>query len=181
MAIQKEVKKQMLSDLADRFQRATVTVLTHYQGLSVAKMEALRRHLRNSEVEYRVVKNTLARKAAEGTEVSRVADAFQGPVGVALGYGDPVTPVRALFEFARKEEGLKIAVGVLEGKVVTSDALRQVALLPSREVMLGQMLAGVQSPLYGLAGALQGIQRKLVYALNAVKETKAASEAGAAA
>jgi large subunit ribosomal protein L10 len=173
-SVKREEKVKMVEELHDRFRRAKATVLTKFQGLTVPEMEALRKHLRASEVEYKVVKNTLAEKAAEGTDVVQATDRLVGPIGIAWGYKDPVTPVKALSEFIRKQKGFELVSGVLEGKLLGPRELKEVALLPSREVMIGKMLGSVRSPLFGLAGALQGIQRKLVYVLNAVKESKAA-------
>jgi large subunit ribosomal protein L10 len=172
--VRKEDKARMVTDLHERFDRAKATILTKYQGLTVEQMEALRRHLRTSGVEYRVVKNTLAVKAAEGTDAAQLSGHFEGPIGVAWGYKDPVVPIKALAEYAKKLENFQICVGILEGKKLGPAELKEVAQLPGKDVMLGKLLGSVRSPLYGLAGSLQGIQRKLVYALNAVKATKSA-------
>ncbi|MBI5197493.1 MAG: 50S ribosomal protein L10 [Nitrospirae bacterium] len=170
--VRKEEKARMVADLHDRFDRAKATILTQYQGLTVEQMEALRRHLRASGVEFRVVKNTLAVKAVEGTDAAQLSGRFEGPIGVAWGYGDPVVPIKALADYAKKQDKFQICFGVLEGKALGPAELKEVAQLPGREVMLGKLLGSMRSPLYGLAGSLQGIQRKLVYALNAVKATK---------
>ena len=173
-SVKREEKVKTVQELHDRFQRARTTVLTKFQGLTVPEMEALRRHLRASEVEYKVVKNTLAKKAAEGTDIFQATDRLRGPIGIAWGYGDPITPIKALSEFIRKQQGFEMYAGILEGKLLGPKELKAVAQLPSREVMIGKMLGSIRSPLFGLAGVLQGIQRKLVYALNAVKESKSA-------
>jgi large subunit ribosomal protein L10 len=140
----------MIADLHARFNLAKATVLTRYQGLTVEQIESLRRHLRAAGVEYRVVKNTLAIKASEGTDAAQLADKFEGPIGVAWGFGDPVAPVKALADYAQKQERFEIFVGVLEGRALGSKELKEVAQLPGREVMLGKVLGGMRSPLYHL-------------------------------
>ncbi len=103
--MRKEEKKEVIGELREKFSRAKVAVITGYTGINVEQITELRRKLSQSKVEYRVVKNTLARKAVEGTGIEPLKDHFVGPVGIALGYDDVVTPAKVLHEFIVRRDG----------------------------------------------------------------------------
>lgn len=166
----KQEKIRVVEELHDKFGRAGSVILTEYKGLDVAQLTEIRNRLRNCEAEYKVIKNTLARRASEGTDVHKVEGHFTGTIGVVISYGDMVTPVRVLSEYSAKFDSFKIKTGVLEGIVLDPAGIREVAHLPSREVLLGKALGGIKAPVYGLAATLQGMLCKLVYVLDAVKE-----------
>ncbi len=114
----KEEKKEAIDELHEKFTRAKTAVITGYSGINVEQITELRSKLRKAQVEYRVVKNTLARKAAEGTGLDPLKDYFVGPVGLALGYDDVVAPAQVLYEFNRIQAKLELKVGVLDGKLL---------------------------------------------------------------
>jgi len=144
--------------------------------MTVGELSELRTLLREGDFEYRVVKNTLALIASEGTPVSLAKDSFQGPVGLAFSYDDPVVPVKKLLEYSKKNEKLKIGVGVIEGSLCSSDDLKAVAETPSRPVLLSMFAGGLQSPLNKFAYALSATLSKILYGLEALKKQKTETE-----
>ncbi len=147
-------------------------VFTDYKGLTVAQISKMRRIFRESDIEYRVVKNTLARIAAEDTPVAVAKEQFSGPVGVAIGYDDPVIVAKRVLEFAKGNETLTVKGGVIEGRFLEADELKAVASLPPREVLLATLAATLAAPLTRTAALLQATIQRLGYALNALKEKK---------
>lgn len=173
IVMRKDEKGQVITDLHDRFAKARVAILTEYSGLKVEEMRDLRMKLRGTGAELKVIKNTLASKAAEGTALEGVKNYFQGPIAVVFGYNDPIGPVKTVKEFAAKaKDKLKLKVGVIDGKAMQKNDILIVAELPSREVLVSQLLAGMKSPVTGFVFCLKGVLNKLVYTLNGIKEKK---------
>jgi len=172
--VNRENKQRVVEDLHAAWSEANAGVVTHYRGLSVAKMGELRRVLRPAEVSLQVVKNTLARRAAEGTDFSVVEDLFTGPVAVAYG-NDPVGLAKALSDFAKSNEALKILGGVLDGKRLEKAEISVLASLPSREVLLARLLGSLQSPLSGFVRTLNEVPASFVRTLAAVRDQKQAA------
>ncbi len=171
MKMKREEKQQLVNELHEKFSTATVAILTEFNGLGVSEMTELRQKLRGVKGELCVVKNTLARRAIEGTGMTATHDAFQGPVAVTFGYADPVAPAKILKEFVDKRtEKIKVKIGVVEGQVLDSAGLKRVASLPKKEVLIADLMSRMQSPMSGLVGGLQGILRKFVYALSAIQK-----------
>ncbi len=170
-----EAKKQITDDLHDRFARSAVIIVTDYKGLDVASMNDLRRKLGEAEIEYQVVKNTLLVRAAEDTEVALIKDYFKGPSAVAISYDDPVAPAKVLAQFAKENDKLEIKVGVLNGKVLDVQAIKALATLPSREVLLAQFLSALNAVPTSFVRAIAEIPRSLVNVLTAIKDQKEAA------
>lgn len=170
-----EEKQQITKDLHDRFARSAIIVVTDYQGLDVASISDLRRKLRESNIEYQVVKNTLLVRAAEGTEVALIKDHFKGPSAVAISYDDPVAPAKVLSQFAKDNNKLEIKVGILNGKVLDNQAIKALATLPSREVLLAQLLSALNAVPTSIVRVLAEIPRGLVNVLTAIKDQKEAA------
>jgi len=132
----------------------------------------LRRLLREGDFEYKVVKNTLAKIAADGTSVSAAKDSFNGPVGIAISYDDPVLPVKKILEYSKKNNKLKVGVGLVEGTVCSSDELKVVGDLPPKAVLLSIMAGVFQAPLNKLARLFNATVSSTAYALEALKNKK---------
>jgi len=147
-------------------------VFTDYKGLTVAQISEMRRLLKASEIEYRVVKNTLARIAAEETPVAVAKDQFTGPVGIAIGYDDPVIVAKKVLEYAKQNETFGVRGGVIEGKLVDLDALKSVATLPSRDVQLAMLAGAMAAPMSKMASLLQATIQRFGYALSALRDKK---------
>lgn len=168
-------KKELVEDLHRCFQKAAILILTDNKGLNVESVNELRRKLRDAGVEYRVVKNTLLWRAAEGTDVAVVTDDFIGPTAIAIGYDDPVEPAKVLAEFAKANEKLEIKAGVMNGDRLAVDNIVALSKLPSREVLLSQFLSVLNGVPTSFVRVLNGVPQKLVYALNAIRDQKDAA------
>ncbi|VAX29291.1 LSU ribosomal protein L10p (P0) [hydrothermal vent metagenome] len=147
-------------------------VFTDYKGLTVAQVSEMRRLLRASEIDYKVVKNTLASIAADDTPVSVAKEQFIGPVGIAIGYDDPVLVAKKVLEYAKGNETLGVKGGVIEGKFMDLKDLKSVASLPPRNVQLAMLAGAMAAPMSKMASLLQATIRKFGYALNGLKEKK---------
>lgn len=155
MSKEKEKKAQIIDRLQETFSKCSVGILTDYRGLTVAEVTGLRRKLREAGIEYKVVKNTLARFAAERAERADLSDSFVGPVAIAFGYGDIVQPARVLADFIRDSKSdLTIKGGFLDDRLLTAEEVMVLSKLPSREVLLARVLGGMQSPITSLVNCL---------------------------
>ena len=163
-------KQEQVALLTEKLRAAKVAVLTDYRGLSVSQIEDLRARLRGGDVEFRVIKNTLARRAAVATGHEDFQDSLKGPLAIAFGYDDVSTPVKLLLDFTRATRlRLDIVGGLVEGRVTTSEQVRQLADLPSREVLIAQLMGTVQSPVVALATALSSPMAQLAGALESYR------------
>ena len=163
-------KQEMVTRLTELLTRATSAVVTDYRGLTVKQLEDLRRKLRAEGVDYVVVKNTLARRAATEAGVGEFGGALVGPVGLAVGYGDLSAPARVLAEYFRANRVAPMVAGLAEGRVLGQAEVRSLADLPSRDVLLAQLAATLQSPLTTLAGSLQSILSTFAATLDSYRE-----------
>lgn len=170
-----EDKKSIVKALNERLGRIQVAILTDYKGLDVTAINDLRRKLREENVEYQVVKNTLLLRASEGTDVALLKDYFVGPSAVALSYEDPVAPAKVLTQFAKDHQALEIKAGVMEGKVLDLATLRALADLPSREVLLGQLVGVLNNVPTSFVRLVAEIPRQMLNVLTAIKDQKEAA------
>ncbi len=168
-------KQQIAEDLRDRFSKSVIIVLTDYKGLDVAAMNDLRRKLRAEQIEYQVVKNTLLIRASEGNDVALIKDYFKGPSAIALSYDDPVAPAKVLSQFAKDNKKLEIKVGVMGGQVLDENAINALAKLPSREVLLGQLLSALNAVPASFVRTIAEVPRSLVNVLAAIRDQKEAA------
>lgn len=168
----RKLKEKKVEELKNDLQMANVAVLTDFRGLTVAKMNKLRRMLAEGGVKYKVVKNTLTLLAAREVGLDELEPYLKGPVAIAFGYDDPVHPVKILDKFAKEHEELKIKGGILEKRVLGDKEIRRLSELPSKEVLLAKTLGCFKAPLTGFLSVLQGNLRNFVYVLNAIKEQK---------
>ena len=170
-----EQKQQIADDLRDRFSKSAIIVVTDYKGLDVTAMNDLRRKLRAEEIEYQVVKNTLLIRASEDNDVALIKDHFKGPSAIALSYDDPVAPAKVLSQFAKDNDKLEIKVGVMNGQVLDANAIKALAKLPSREVLLGQLLAALNAVPQTFVRTIAEVPRSFVNVLAAVRDQKEAA------
>jgi large subunit ribosomal protein L10 len=166
----KEQKAEQVELLAEKLKKAKVAVLTDYRGLKVSQIQDLRGRLRGGDVEYRVVKNTLARRAAEAAGHKALESEIKGPVAIAFGYAELGTPSKLINEFVRATR-LKVEVvgGLVEGRVFSPDQMKQLADLPSRESLIAQLMGTLQSPVAQLVGIMQTPLQQLLGVLEAYK------------
>lgn len=162
----KEKKAQAVDKLEEDFSRSTVAIVTDYRGLSASEMTKLRRRFREAGIEYRVVKNTLARFAADRAGREGIKGFFSGPTAIVLSYVDEAKPAQLLAEYIRTAgKPLQVKGGMMGERVLTTDDISMLATLPSREILVSQLMGGLQMPLLLLLNVLnaplQGLMRIL--------------------
>jgi len=166
----KEQKAEQVELLTEKLKKARVAVLTDYRGLTVSQMQELRGRFRTGDVEYRVVKNTLVRRAAEAAGVPALQSELEGPLAIAFGYEDLSLPAKLINEFVRATRlKLDIKGGLVEGRVFSPDQVRQLADLPSRETLIAQLMGTMQAPVSQMVGIMQTPLQQLMGVLNAYK------------
>jgi large subunit ribosomal protein L10 len=166
----KEQKAEQVEVLTEKLRTAKVALLTDYRGLTVTQLQELRGKLRTGDVEYRVVKNTLARRAAEAAGVAALQAELEGPVAIAFGYDDLSLPSRLINEFVRTTRlKLEVKGGLVEGRVFTPDQVKQLADLPSKATLIAQLMGTMQSPVGQLVGIMQTPVQQLLGVLDAYK------------
>jgi large subunit ribosomal protein L10 len=162
-------KRATVGSLADEYGRATSAIVTDYRGLTVKQLEELRTQLRGQGIDYHVVKNTLARKAAREAGIGDLASVLSGPVGLALGFGELSVPAKVLSDYHRVNRRLPLIAGFVEGQVLDARGVQTLAELPPRDVLLARLAGTIQSPLTHLAGALASITGNLAATLDAYR------------
>jgi len=167
-------KQERVVQLSDQLSRSKVAIVSDYRGLSVKELTELRRKVQEVGGDVTVAKNTLIRRVINDTEgMPAIDEILQGPTALVVGYEDPVAPVKALMDFlkANKKEQ-EVRGGILDGKAVNIDEIKQIATLPSREEMIAKLMGSMQSPAQGVAITLSGVARNLVYVLEAIRAQK---------
>jgi len=160
--LNRKEKEQVISDLSERIKGFRAAVLTNYRGLNVEQLNHLRQRLREEKISYHVVKNTLMKLASKGTDMEKLDNYFEGPTAIAISYGDPVLLSKILSEFIKTQPSLEIRVGLIQGKVASPEEVKALATMPSREVLFGQILGGIQGPASQLGALLyRAIQQVL--------------------
>ena len=172
MPLTRSQKEALVEQLNEKFSRAVSVTLVDFPGLTVSQANELRAKLRDVQGELKVSKNTLFRIAIKGTESEPLLDAFEGPNAAVFAYEDPVQVAKVLMDFAKDNEVLKIKSGILNGKLMDANGIEALSKLPTREVLLAQMLSVLVATPTNLVQVLSGIPRKLLYALRAVEEKK---------
>jgi large subunit ribosomal protein L10 len=165
-------KTAKVEEIKQRFLDHKVIFLTDFSGLTVEEISSLRFLLRDMGAEYRVLKNTLTLLAIEDTEYEAMSRFMVGPVAAAFTAGDPMAVAKELIAYSRKNPNLGIKGGYMEGKALEAGDIRSLATLPPREVLLARVTGAFKSPIYNLHNVISGPCRKLVYALQAVAESK---------
>lgn len=155
-----ELKQPIVAEISELLNGAASAVAVDYRGLTVAQDTELRKQLREAGVTYKVYKNTLIRRAAEGTDFAALDPHLEGPTAIAVSKDDATAPARILAEFAKKADKLEIKAGVVEGTYYDAKGMQTIATIPSREILLGRLLGSVQSPIANFARVLNQIAEK---------------------
>lgn len=155
-----ELKQPIVAEISELLNGASSVVAVDYRGLTVAQDTELRKQLREAGVSYKVYKNTLIKRAAEGTEFAALDPNLEGPTAIAVSKGDATAPARVLADFAKKAEKLEIKAGIVEGTYYDAKGMQIIATIPSREVLLGRLLGSMQSPITNFARVLNQIAEK---------------------
>jgi large subunit ribosomal protein L10 len=172
-----EAKEKTVEEFTSLLQDARGVILAEYAGLDVAAVSNLRRKCREAGVQYRVIKNTLAKRATSKTGMAVLDPLLEGPNAWAIHKTDQVAAAKVLSEFAKENQKLKIRGGLVDGRLISQQDVDALAKLPSREVLLAQTLAAMQSPMSGFAGVLSALLRGFATAVDAYAKKR--SEAGA--
>lgn len=168
----RDEKVTIVSELNDSFNRAKFAVVADYCGLKVSELQELRIELRKCDSEIRVAKNTLLKRAVADTENALLVDDFTGTTAVIMAYDDPVGPAKVVAKFAEDHKKFQIRSAALEGEKLEQDGVIALSKLPSKEILLGQLLSVMNGVPTGLVQVLSGVPRTFVYALQAVKDQK---------
>ncbi|WP_291322977.1 50S ribosomal protein L10 [Desulfonatronospira sp.] len=165
-------KGKIIQDLRLQANKAVIAVVTDFQGMKVEEMTLLRRSLRENNIEFRVVKNTLARIAFEETPHAPVRDNFKECCAIAFGFDDPVTPAKVLVDFEKKSKKFKTRFASLEGRYLEAAAMKELSELPSREVLLARMMGTMNAVPTNFASLFANLIRGMMNALDAIREQK---------
>ena len=174
-------KVAVVDEVRERLDAAAASVVTEYRGLTVADLATLRRALTAVGGEYKVFKNTLVKRAIDGSAHAPLAELLTGPTAIAFVHGDVSAVAKALRDFSRTQTHLVIKGGILDGTVLSPAQLGALAELPSREVLLARLAGGFQAPLAQLAGLIQALPRNLAYGLKALIDQRGGAPADGAA
>ena len=171
-------KVENVADLRELVGQTQAAILTDYRGLSVAELTELRRKLRAADSEFRVVKNTLFRRAADGLMPVDQMDAhLAGPTAIGFAKGDPVGAAKVLVDFVRDHKAMSVKAGVLDGRILDPGQVEALSKTPPREVLIAQMLGSLNGPISGLVGTLNGIISNFVFTLQAIADKQGGGEA----
>ena len=169
-----EQKKQVVAELTEKLNNAVAGVLVSYKGITVAEDTKLRKELREAGVEFAVVKNTLLRRAAENAGLAGLDHVFEGTTALAVSNSDYVAAAKILSKFAEDNKAFEVKAGFAEGKALDPKGVEQLAKLPPKEVLIAQVLGGLNAPITGFAGVLNATLTGLVVALNAIAQKQEA-------
>ncbi len=163
-----EQKSQTVKDFEKEARECKGLIITSFKGLKTTEFNEMRQKIRSFKSEYRVVKNSLTRIALKNAGMEALANALEGPSAVVIERGDALATIKAVFDFAKTHENIKVNGGYFDGKVLSSKELKAIASLPSREVLLSQLLGTLQAPMVNLVSVLQAPIRDLVGVLDQV-------------
>jgi len=169
-------KEQIVQEMTEKFSRAQSIFLADFQGITVNQITKLRKEFKQANVDYKVVKNTLARLSVRNAGIEDMEQFLVGVNSYAISYDDPTKPIKVIEKF-RKDEGLdeevlKIKAAYFEGKIVPPEQVAALAKLPSREELLGTLVGMLNAPMSKLVGTLQASMTKLIGVLKALEESK---------
>jgi len=170
-----EQKQQVVQEIKEKIEKSKLIICTDYRGLNVEQVNDLRNKLRVPGVEYRVLKNTMFRFALKEAGYEKIAEQITGPNAVIFSDEDLVGPAKTIFDFAKTNKQIELKIGILEGQFLSADGIKDLAQLPSREVLLGQVVGTMQAPITSFVRVLNANLTGLVRALDSIREQKQAS------
>lgn len=170
--IGKLCKDKMITELALRFEKHPNFIITNYMGSSTSDLEMLRGRLKKNSANYFVVKNSVLRLVFGKMKLEEELSHIEGGIGISFAGGDVVSACNILVGFAKTHDNFKIKGGVIDGKRLPTDKIRELASLPPKNVLIAQVVGGIKSPITGFVNTLGGVLRKFVYAIDAIKNSK---------
>ena len=165
-------KIAIVEQYTEKFKEAKCVYVAEYKGIDVETVTEVRNKFRGQNIEYRVLKNRLAKRALNNAGISDLNEFLTGANAYVIGYDDPVVPAKIFDEFNKKNEVLKIKAVLFEGKVLSADEAKDISKLPSRDALLGKLVGMLQSPMTKFAATIQAPMQNLVGVLKALKDTK---------
>jgi large subunit ribosomal protein L10 len=153
----REEKSLLVSEVTTKFRESSCTIVADYRGLNVSQVTQLRKTLREAGIEFQVIKNTLARRAAAEAQLTDLDAFLTGPTAIAFSKTDVVAPAKILSDFAKKNDKLSLKAGIVEGKVVGTEQIKALAELPSRDGLLSMLLSVLQAPVRNFALAVKAV------------------------
>lgn len=172
MAVIRPEKVAKVAELKELLADSKCVVLVDFCGLTVAQDTELRRKMREAGIRYNVVKNTLLRIAAAEAGIEGLEPSLEKNTAIAVSQDDPVAVAKVVCEFAKANKVFEIKTGILDGKIINAETVKELAALPPKEVLVAKLLGSMNAPISGFVGVLQGTVRKVVYALDAVRQAK---------
>ena len=170
----KAFKSEKIDAIKSKVEKAQVAILTEYKGYSVEEITNLRRAIQKDGGDYMVTKNTLAKLAVKGTEYEVLADLLKGPVAIAFGFEDQVSPAKAVAKFIKESKKGAILGGALDGKLLSAKEAEDLSKLPSKEELYAKILGSINSPASGIANSINAVMAQLTRAMAAVRDQKTA-------
>lgn len=168
------VKKELVARLNERLSKSVIVIAADYKGLDVGQVTELRSELTKAGVDFQVVKNTLLRRASENTDAALIAESYVGPTALAISYDDPVAPAKILSKFAETSKHFELKAAVMEGKAIDVNGIIALSKLPSKEILLGQLLSTMNAVPTSAVRLFAGIPRQMLNILQAIKEQREA-------
>ena len=153
----KQAKQVVIDEIKAKLEKAESAVVIDYIGITVAEADAMRKNLREANVDYTVYKNTLVKRAIEGTKYEPVADVLEGPSALAISYDDATAPARVLNEAIKSYKKMEFKGGVVEGEFLDKEGIQAIADIPSRDVLIAKFMGSIQSPVSKLVRTFQAI------------------------
>jgi large subunit ribosomal protein L10 len=170
--IGKTCKEQMIKELSATLKEGKSIFVTDCAGLSVSELSKLRSSLKTSKVKYLIVKNSMGKLALKNMKGDAMIPMVEGTTGLAVGGPDPIAASKTLVKFSKDSGKLKIKGAMLDGKVLSEGEIKEISLLPSREVLLARAFGAMKAPISGFATVLKGTINKVVYAIEAIRKKK---------
>jgi len=170
--MQTSEKVAIVEKYTEKFKDAKCVYIAEYEGIDVETVTEVRNKFREQKVEYKVLKNRLAKRALENAGISGLSDYLTGANTYVIGYDDPVVPAKIFDDFNKKNEILKLKAVLFEGKVLSADEAKDISKLPSRDALLGKLVGMLQSPMTKFAATIKAPMQNFVGVLNALKDTK---------
>jgi large subunit ribosomal protein L10 len=152
-----ETKQQVVTEIAGKLRDSKSTILVDYRGLTVSEVTELRKQLREANVEFKVYKNSLARRATAEVELTDLDANLVGPTAIAFSNEDVIAPAKVLNSFSKEHDALEIKAGVIEGQIASVEEIKAIAELPSREGLLSMLLSVLQAPVRNFALATKAV------------------------
>jgi large subunit ribosomal protein L10 len=165
--LNRKEKEETISGLQKQIDRYRGAVLTNFRGLNVEQISQIRKRLRDEKISFHVVKNTLMKRAAKGTDLEKINPYFEGPTAMAVSYGNPISLVKIILDFVKTQPALEIKVGLIEGEVVAPGEMKNLASMPPKEVLFAQILGGIQMPAAQVGGVVHSLFQQVLGVLKA--------------